>query len=73
MRNFQLRYREKESLTQIQALKKCCGGLTQRASEAGIVSKTDELMEFLRMNDRILRFKKRTVRNVDEINHKQAS
>jgi hypothetical protein len=30
-------------------------------------SKTEELMDFLRMNDRILRFKKRTARNIEEI------
>jgi hypothetical protein len=35
----------------------------------GILSphtKTGELLDFLRMNDRILRFKKRTVRNIEE-------
>lgn len=29
-------------------------------------SKTSELLDFLRMNDRILRFKKRTVRNIED-------
>jgi hypothetical protein len=35
------------------------------------MTKTEELMEFLRMNDRILRFKKRTVRNIEEATNNQ--
>jgi hypothetical protein len=30
-------------------------------------SKTQELIEFLKLNDRILRFKKRTIRNIEEL------
>jgi hypothetical protein len=31
------------------------------------MTKTEELLDFLRMNDRILRFKKRTARNIEEL------
>jgi hypothetical protein len=34
-------------------------------------SKTEELMDFLRMNDRILRFKKRTARNIEDLTNNQ--
>ena len=30
-------------------------------------SKTQELIEFLKLNDRILRFKKHTIRNIEEL------
>jgi hypothetical protein len=49
---------------------KCMGGsnpLSVDGSPKAKMTKTEELLDFLRMNDRILRFKKRTVRNLDEI------
>jgi len=39
-------------------------------------SKTQELIEFLKLNDRIIRFKKGTIRNIEELtnqNRKQHS
>lgn len=41
-----------------------CGGKVEATLAPN--SKTSELLDFLRMNDRILRFKKRTVRNIED-------
>jgi hypothetical protein len=55
----------------IESVTKCVG--PQYAMQS---SKTQELIEFLKLNDRILRFKKRTIRNIEELtnqNRKQQS
>jgi hypothetical protein len=51
---------------------KCLGAspsvaMAMSGSPSAKLSKTEELLDFLRMNDRILRFKQRTVRNIEEI------
>jgi hypothetical protein len=64
-------YKEKQDRATIECATKCMGG-----SFAMQNSKTQELIEFLKLNDRILRFKKRTIRNIEEltnINKRQAN
>lgn len=46
------------------AMTKCQG-----YSTAGTATKTLELLEYLRLNDRMLRFKKKTVKNIEEATH----
>ncbi len=53
---------------------KCIGGnhpLSIDGTPNSKMTKTEELLDFLRMNDRILRFKKRTARNIEELTLQQ--
>jgi hypothetical protein len=72
VKKFSKKQRDKEATSTIHAMTKCLGAspsvaMAMSGSPSAKLSKTEELLDFLRMNDRILRFKQRTVRNIEEI------
>lgn len=69
LKSYNERFNKEQTIHRVIAQSKCCSPTGSSALGGNGLGKTAELLDFLRMNDRILRFKKRTVRNIEEALH----
>jgi hypothetical protein len=74
MKDFNPKYRESQNFQLAHAMTKCAEPKKSEHGSGTPGAKTLELLDYLRMNDRILRFKKNTVKNIEDATyHKRGS